>query len=68
MSDNQNKINRFFKVKSKTDPPEDSTDEESEIFKYSESILQNCPHCDCLIEGNEEFIQQHLDHCLRFAK
>jgi len=64
--ESQNKINRFFKVKSKSELTEDSN-EDYEMFKSLESVLHNCPHCCSLIEGNEDFVLQHLDMCMRLV-
>lgn len=74
---NQNKIESFFKVNDKSsyvpetcekiekDEIEENFEDQIEDFESLASFLWHCPLCENLIEGNKDFVYQHLDSCMR---
>ena len=62
-----NKIDKFFKKLDKkefTFSNQTNNDSfEEEFINLKQSFNSFCPHCQSYIEGNRDFIEQHIDSC-----
>lgn len=56
------KIDSFFKKIDKSQSGEVEEDEDCSI-QFHQHIYSFCPHCQCSIEGNNDFVEQHIDLC-----
>jgi hypothetical protein len=56
-----NTIEKFFSNKIENSP--DEVDDDDDI-DYKNDLFIKCPICNELFEGNQEFIDQHIEFCM----